>query len=171
MSKVKFNLNGNITSILCSEDDLLGEICKKFALKTQTNIDNLIFLYSGNKINLKFSLSQIMNQFDKQRKTISIVVNEINSSDTISNSNSSLVKSNIPICPECLETAKLYVSNYNIILSDCKNRHQRSLLINEYEKTQLIDLKKIICSQCKETKNKTYNNKMYICTTCKKELS
>ena len=111
MSKVKFNLNGNITSILCSEDDLMGEICKKFALKTQTNIDNLIFLYSANKINLKFSLSQIMNQFDKQRKTISIVVNEINSSDNISNSNSIMAKSNILICPECLETAKFYVSN------------------------------------------------------------
>lgn len=168
MSKVEFNLSGNITSILCSENDLMEEICKKFAAKTQTNLDNLIFLYAGNKINLKLTLFQIMNHIDKQRKTISILVNEINTSYRSSNVNSSLIKSNIPICPQCLETIMFCVSNYNITLSNCKNNHQKGLFIKEYEKTQIIDLNKIICSQCGTTKKKTYNNKMYICHTCKK---
>ena len=169
MSKVEFNLNGNITTILCSEKDLMEEICKKFAIKTQTNINNLIFLYSGNKINLKLALYQIMNQIDKQRKAVSILVNETtNTQSFASNSNSSLVKSNIPICPQCLETTMFSVCNYNILLSNCKNKHQKGLLINEYEKTQMIDLNKIICSKCNTTKNKTYNNKMYICNTCKR---
>lgn len=168
MSKVEFNLNGNITSILCSENDLMSEICKKFAIKTQTNLDNLIFLYSGNKINLKLTLSQIMNHIDRQRRTISILVNEINSIVKSANLNSGLVKSKIPICPECSETTMFTVSNYKISLSDCKNKHQKEFLINEYEKTQFVDLNKIICSQCKTTKKTLMTIKCIYVTLVKK---
>lgn len=169
MATVEFNYNGSITLILCPENESMEEICKKFATKIQANINNLIFLYSGIKINLKSTLYQIMNNIDKERKIVSIVVNQIYT-NTKSQMISSLVKSDIPICPECSETIKFDVINYNISLSECKNKHTKNLLINEYEKTQYLDYNKIICMNCQTNKKKVYNNKMYMCYNCKNIL-
>ena len=74
MAKAEFNYKGNVTSILCSENEKMEEICKRFANKIQIDITNLIFLYSGININLQNTLSQIMNNIDKQRKVVSILV-------------------------------------------------------------------------------------------------
>ena len=169
MATAEFNYKGKVTSILCSENEKMEEICKRFATKIQTDITNLIFLYSGNTINLHNSLSQIMNNIDKQRKVVSILVNTINTitkTKTITN----LIKSDIPICPECSETIKFDVKNYQIYLSECRNGHSKFLPINEYEKTQYIDLNKIICKSCGTNKNKVYDNKMYMCYTCNSVL-
>ena len=169
MATAEFNYKGKVTSILCSENEKMEEICKRFATKIQTDITNLIFLYSGNTINLHNSLSQIMNNIDKQRKVVSILVNTINTitkTKTITN----LIKSDIPICPECSETIKFDVNNYQIYLSECRNGHSKFLPINEYEKTQYIDLNKIICKSCGTNKNKVYDNKMYMCYTCNSVL-
>ena len=169
MATAEFNYKGKVTSILCSENEKMEEICKRFATKIQTDITNLIFLYSGNTINLHNSLSQIMNNIDKQRKVVSILVNTINTitkTKTITN----LIKSDIPICPECSETIKFDVNNYQIYLSECRNGHSKFLPIDEYEKTQYIDLNKIICKSCGTNKNKVYDNKMYMCYTCNSVL-
>ena len=169
MATAEFNYKGKVTSILCSENEKMEEICKRFATKIQTDITNLIFLYSGNTINLHNSLSQIMNNIDKQRKVVSILVNTINTitkTKTITN----LIKSDIPICPECSETIKFDVNNYQIYLSECRNGHIKYLPIDEYEKTQYIDLNKIICKSCGTNKNKVYDNKMYMCYTCNSVL-
>ena len=169
MATAEFNYKGKVTSILCSENEKMEEICKRFATKIQTDITNLIFLYSGNTINLHNSLSQIMNNIDKQRKVVSILVNTINTitkTKTITN----LIKSDIPICPKCSETIKFDVNNYQIYLSECRNGHSKFLPINEYEKTQYIDLNKIICKSCGTNKNKVYDNKMYMCYTCNSVL-
>ena len=169
MATAEFNYKGKVTSILCSENEKMEEICKRFATKIQTDITNLIFLYSGNTINLHNSLSQIMNNIDKQRKVVSILVNTINTitkTKTITN----LIKSDIPICPECSETIKFDVNNYQIYLSQCRNGHIKYLPIDEYEKTQYIDLNKIICKSCGTNKNKVYDNKMYMCYTCNSVL-
>ena len=169
MATAEFNYKGKVTSILCSENEKMEEICKRFATKIQTDITNLIFLYSGNTINLHNSLSQIMNNIDKQRKVVSILVNTINTitkTKTITN----LIKSDIPICPKCSETIKFDVKNYQIYLSECRNGHIKYLPIDEYEKTQYIDLNKIICKSCGTNKNKVYDNKMYMCYTCNSVL-
>lgn len=167
MIKAEFNYKGNITPILCSENQTMEEICKRFATEVKEDITNLLFLYSGININLQNTLSQTMNTIDKQRKVISILVNQINTitkTKTITN----LVKSDIPICLQCFETIKFDINNFNIYLSECRNRHIKYLHINEYEITQYIDLNKIICKNfknCGTNKNNAYNNKMYMCLT------
>ncbi len=40
-----------------------------------------------------------------------------------------------------------------------------NILLNEYEKTQLIDISKIKCEKCN-----TFNNEFYKCITCGKNL-
>ena len=114
MAKVEFNYNGSITIIQCSEDEIMEKICERFATKSETDIKDLYFLYSGNKINLQYKYSQIINTIDKDRKTLSLLVCKKDSENEIKSQN--LVKSIYPICPTCSENMKLEFTDYNINL-------------------------------------------------------
>ena len=164
MAKVEFNYKGTITTILCSEDERMEKIIEKFATKSGTDIKNLFFLYSGKQINSQSKYSQTINSLDKERKTMSILVDEIYSEN--SNQSSKIIKSIFPICPICNENYKFDISEYKI-KSLCKNGHSIKMNIDEYEKNQSIDLTKIECNICKTNKNNTYNNEMYLCNICK----
>ena len=78
------------------------------------------------------------------------------------------IKSEDIICPQCGESIFITIKNYKINLFDCKNNHKiNNLLLNEFERTQNIDLSKIICNICnEETKDNTYNNLFYRCLEC-----
>ena len=166
MSKVEFSYEGNVIAILCKENEKMEEICKKYAMKSLIDINNIYFFYSGKKLNLQLTFYQASNSFDKQRKIMSILV--LDKNNTISqNPNSSIIKSPFPICSECKENAILELNDYKIKLSECKNKHLINLLISEYEINRSIDLSKIECSICKNTKYKTFENTMYICKNCK----
>ena len=101
MSTVEFNYNGSKTIIQCSEDEIMEKICQRFGTKSQINIKDFYFLYSGNKINLQNKYTQIINSFDKERKIMSLLVCEKDSDNQ--NEDSNLVKSIYPICPTCSE--------------------------------------------------------------------
>ena len=73
MIKAEFSYNSNITIILCSENDTMEEICKKFSSKVNIDINNLIFLYSLNQINFGQQIYQIMNKYDKEIIIISLI--------------------------------------------------------------------------------------------------
>ena len=81
-------------------------------------------------------------------------------------------KSNVIICPECKENIKMNVKDYKINLSECKNGHKiENILLNEFEKTQIIGLNKIICNICRTNKKSTtYNNLFYKCLTCNYDI-
>ena len=149
MAKVEFNFRGTTTAIPCSENDIMKDICKKFAIKVEIDINDVYFLYSGNNLNLNLTFSQVANHLDMERKIMSILVNDINSS-TVINDRSNIIKSIYPICPQCKENIIFEIKDYKINLYGCKNGHNfKDILINEYEKTQEIDLLKIECNECK----------------------
>ena len=164
MAKVEFNYKGTTTTILCTEDEKMEEICKRFSSKLQIDINKVYFLYSANKINLHLTFAQLINSTDESRKTISVLVNEINPDD--SNKKSSLIKSNLPICPECLDNVIIEIVDFKIKSKECKNGQSIDLPFNEYENSQMIDISHIKCDQCKKNKYETYNNEMYICNEC-----
>ena len=96
-----------------------------------------------------------------------IIVHEIDSKIA----NKSYLKSKEVICPECNEIAKIIFEDYKIFFK-CKNKHKSDYyFFDEYEKTQNIDISKILCELCKQTnKSETYNNMFYRCNTCKINL-
>ena len=170
MTKVEFNFRGTTTAIPCSENDIMKDICKKFAIKVEIDINDVYFLYSGNNLNLNLTYAQVANSLDKERKIMSIVVNDINPS-TIIKDNSNIINSIYPICPQCKENILFEIKDYKINLYGCKNGHNfKDILINEYEKTQEIDLLKIECNECKIKKYNTYNHEMYKCNKCNKNI-
>ena len=84
----------------------------------------------------------------------------------------SIIKSPVIICPTCKEISKIKINSYKITLYECKNRHiMDNIKFNEYEKTQEIDISKIMCDACKSmSKSDAYQNKFYRCLICKVNL-
>ena len=120
MAKVEFNYKDKIIVIQCLEDEKMEEIIQKFCTKVEMDINNVCFSYSGNKINSQLTFNQIINDSDKERKTISVSVDYINQENLIINSK--IIKSIFPICPECKEKVPLEIDDYKINYS-CKNGH------------------------------------------------
>ena len=168
MSKVVFLFNGLEIIIPCNKDEKLKEICKRFELKTNNEINNIYFLYNGNKINEELKFNELANKEDNERNIMNILVYEINK--TIIKDN--IIKSNEIICPECNENILIKINDYKINLFDCKNNHiKRNILLKEYENIEKIDISKIKCDICKlKNKSNAYNNEFYSCLNCDKYI-
>jgi len=165
MANVKFNYKGIETIVQCNLNDKIKDIYIKYETKIRKDISELYFLYNGNKINDNLNLNEIINEEDKKRNIMNILVNDNN--EAIIKENEKI--SNEIICPNCKESILLKINKYKINLYNCKNNHKiNNILINEYENMEKIDISKIICDECKKkNKSNTYNNEFYRCNICK----
>ena len=154
---VIISINGETRNTKCNLKGPIRDIWKGMHMKIP--LSNLI--YNGKIINENSILEDIINEDDKKTKIVRFLVREINKT-------SKKIKSEDIICPKCQESIFMTIKDYRINLFDCKNKHKiNNLLLNEFEKTQIIDLSKIICNICKvETKDNTYNNLFYRCLEC-----
>lgn len=170
MNTVEFNYKGYQTNIPCQENDSFENICHRFAQKCLVDINTLFFLYSGNRINLKLKLSEVINDIDKERKKMSIVVVEMN--ELTENKNDILIKSNQPICPICFENAQIEIKDYKIKIFGCKNKHiKNDIPLIYYDNFQKVNFSKIICDVCHiRKKSDIFNYEMYKCNKCKQNL-
>ena len=167
--RVEFLYSGTKTDILCYEYERMEDICLRFCGKSLTNLNNLVFLYSGTTVNKDLTLNQIANQSDKERKVVSVIVTE---ADVEPEPQHIFIKSILPICPKCLGNAQLLMNDdFTFKLFGCKNKHEiKSIPINDYEKTQKIDLATITCGKCNNCIANTYNKEMSICNICHMNL-
>ena len=166
MASVEFIDNGNKTTIQCNENDKLEDIIQRYCLKAKKDIEKMIFLYSGNIINKKKTFKELANSDDKQRKIITIVI------DNKSTDNQNLKKSRNNICPKCNDLTKINIKDYRITLFGCQKDHIiDNISLSDFNKLQLIDESKIICDICKNiNKANIYNNIFYICNKCNKYI-
>ena len=168
MLKVEFKYKNALYNIQAKEDDKMREICNKFTQKSQIDINDIYFLYSGDRLNLDLNLSQIINKLDKERQIMTIIAID----NKIQLNNNNIIKPPHIICPICKECARFEINNYRIKIFNCKNGHVfDNILINDFEKTQIIDESKIICNWC-NTQNKAdaYDKEMYFCNLCRENL-
>jgi len=106
------------------------------------------------------------NSIDKKRKKMNVVVMDKEEADK----DKSIVKSKDIICPECNQNIMMDINKFKINLFDCKNLHKvDNILLNEFEKTQMINLSYIICDICK-TQNKSNAAAFFLCYTCNIKL-
>ena len=99
---VIFTLDDVSLSIQCNENDVMKDICQKYANKIKRNINSLVFLYGGNQLNFNLKFKDVI--IDKESKEIKVLVysNELKKF----------------ICPKCVEKIKLNTEKIdNIILS------------------------------------------------------
>ena len=158
MTEVEFIYEGKKSVIQCNLKDKMKDICNKYISKMRINVNNIYFLYGGKIIEEELRLEEVLNNDDKERNKMSIIVN-INKRNVINK----IKKSKEIICPECGECIKIKIEDYRIILYECKNNHRiEDILLEQFEKMQEIDESKIKCNNCKErNKSNTYNNEFY----------
>ena len=125
MSEVIFKYNGIDTLIQCKFEDKFNDICQKFCIKSKNNINNLLFIYGGEILNLDLEFNQVANQKDKQNLKINILVYDKNLN--ILNENGKIIKSKDIICPKCGELCFIDFKGFKIILNNCKNKDETIL--------------------------------------------
>ena len=168
MAKVEFIFNGTTTTIQCKENETMNEIIKRFCIKVEKNKEGMCFLYGGKIIEENKTFNEVANSDDKQRKKLSILVNDKNSVYNYNN----LKKSKYILCPKCHESVRININDFKIKLFGCKNDHVTdNLSFPDLNNSMIIDESKIICDICKKVnKDKTYNNTFFICNTCNKNI-
>ena len=168
MATIAFDLNGVKTKIQCEKQDKFKDICKKLISKVEFDVTKVYFIYNGNKVDEELTFQEIINETDKENNSINVLVQEIDQ-DIM---NECYIKSNEIICPKCYESIRINLKDYKVSLYDCKNGHKEdNLSLTEFEKSQNIDLFKIICDMCKiNNKAETYNHEFYKCLSCNLNL-
>ena len=134
MSEVIFVFNGNSIHFQAQSKESLEKVIDRFCIKNNINRKKVNFLYKGEKLNENLTVEKI-------------------------NLNNNIFKRlNGIICPECSKNIFMKIDNYKIKLNNCINKHNKTILIKEFENSQIIDLSKIICNNCKENNmGNTYN--------------
>ena len=111
MAKVEFNYKGDLTIFQTNENQKMKDIFKSYIKETKIDRNSIYFIYSGNdNINEELTFEQVINNEDKRRNKMNILVNEKN-----------IIKSKEIICPVCNDSIKMYIEDYNIFLYECKN--------------------------------------------------
>ena len=85
MSKTTFLFNTKEITIQCTNEELMKDICQKFANKVKIDVNNLLFIYNGNQINKELTFEEQANSFDKIRNQINVLVSENFNKDNINN--------------------------------------------------------------------------------------
>ena len=161
MAEVIFNFNGKKTIIQCTKNEKMESICQRFASKVNESRDTIFFLYGGQSIDTNLNFEEQAQNEDKLRNKMDIIVTNTEEEDLEVYHDSKDI-----ICPECQETCLLNIEDYKINLYGCKNGHKtKNIPLENFEKSQKINYKKIECDACKSNnRTETYNNEFYICT-------
>ena len=73
-SKVIFAFDGIETSIQCAKDDKMEDICQKYSAKIKKNINTLLFINEGNKINFDLSFEEQSKFQGNEKNEMKILV-------------------------------------------------------------------------------------------------
>ena len=158
MAEAIFNYEGIPTSIQCNTNDKMKDIIANFLNKIKEKGDNFFYLYNGTEINKELTFNDQANDLDKNRQKMNIIVTK-NDTCASANEKNEVISKDI-ICPECKENSIVNITNYKILFSGCKNKHNiTNISFDNYEESQKIDICKIICDICKiNNKSNTHNN-------------
>ena len=168
MNKVNFQYNGLEYLIECSESEKFKNIVDKLFVVVGEKRKTIYMVYNGVILNEEFSFNQCANNLDKSRKLMNVIVFEMQGPTEVQEK---IIKSKYIICPKCHENAFLEIKDLKISIVNCKNGHRtENLNINEFEETQHIDISKIKCDNCQNTKYESENNKFFVCNSCEKNL-
>ena len=149
----------------------MKDVFLKLSPKIEKTMDQICFLYNGQIINEELTVKELIKLKDTKNTKIRILVNDMNKENK-EDDNECLKTSKTVICPKCKENIRILMNDYKIKLYECKNKHSfDDISFSEYENTQKINEKNIICQNCKSSnKNDSYENVFYVCLSCKINL-
>ena len=124
MTEIIFSFQNQTTIIQCKQEDSMKDICIKFANKIMRNVNELIFMYGGEKINLNSKFMEVSSEEDKKSGKMKIIADlkeNIKKFEPII--------SNEIICPKCKENCRFKINDYKITLYGCQIIMRREILI------------------------------------------
>ena len=104
-ANVIFTLDGENLTVQCSENDIMKDICQKYANKIQRDLNSLVFLYGGNQLNFLLKFKDLVT--DKERNEMKVLV--------YSKENEEFT------CPKCGEKIKLNTEKIDDIILSINN--------------------------------------------------
>ena len=126
MANVVFLFNNSELAIQCTKEDKMKDICNRFAIKNDKNINSLIFLYGGSKVNYELTFKQQANSIDNNINQMKIIVCQ--------NENDGLK------CKKCGETIHLDILD-NLVKYN--NEQKDTLIEMKNQINNIIDLNNI----------------------------
>ena len=75
-ANVIFTLDGVKLTIQCTTEDKMKDICKSYSININKNMNYLLFLYKGNKVNFDLSFKEQANYTDRNNNQMKILVSE-----------------------------------------------------------------------------------------------
>ena len=170
MSEIEFIYQEAKINIQSKSNEKIKEFIKKYTTKLGKNKEDLYFVYGGGILNENLTFETQANEDDKKINKMIVFVN--NKSENNDDGEISMKKSKYIICPQCKESSRILIDNYNLGLYDFKNGYKTdNISINKFEQTQNYDESKIECEICyKVNKTTSYQKFFYICLDCKKNL-
>ena len=168
MVDVVFDLNQAITVIQAKLDETFQVVIDKFIQKTLIEPNSVYFIANAKPINPQQTVESQMSNLNKQNKRITVLVNSIDKDEQ----EKVIIQSKDIICPDCKEPCRYIIENYQIKLFDCcKNHITNDIKFIDFNKTQEINISKIICDICKlKNKGNSHNHEFFICLTCKQNI-
>ena len=73
-TKIIFIFNGADLTIQCTPEDKIRDICQKYSAKIETNMNSLLFLYGGIKLNMDLRFKEQANSFDRSNNVMRVLV-------------------------------------------------------------------------------------------------
>jgi len=156
---LNFIFKGEKITIQCKDNELMKNIFEYYSKKLLENVQNLFFLYNGQKLDKNKKLSEYI----KNEKIITILVDEVN---TTFPEEKKLKKLNYIICPKCYGISIINFNEYKITINRCDKDHSLNISLKEIKDLQTIDESKILCKQCHNNKSETAFNKFKFCGNC-----
>ena len=95
MAKVIFNYNNQKIEVQCKISDSLSKICQTFGSKIDYDINKLIFLYAGEKLDLQKTFKEQANSFDITKKVMNVLAYKIEDDKTKKIENKSDIDQNL----------------------------------------------------------------------------
>jgi len=148
-----FIYNEDLIKIQCKRNEYIIDIFKKYLFKINKDINDIYFIYNGNKINAELKLEEINNKDNE----IKILVSDINDKNNEKIENKiTLDQYKEIICPECGDSCLIDIKDYKIILNKCINKHNiEYVLLDEFNDLQKDNKLNILCNNCNKNKNET----------------
>ncbi len=170
MITIEFNYNQIITTVQANLSDPFQISLNQFSQKTSIPLKSVNFLANGETIKPENKVESYMSNLSKQNGKINLLVVDALASNK--NKNQVNIQSNDIICPECKEPCRFKIEDYHVKLFKCINGHTTDRIrIDDFNKSQEINISSIICGQCKiKNKGDTTNHEFYKCLTCRIDL-
>ena len=162
---IEFEFEQKNFTIQAKSSDLFKDVIKSFESKLSIEPNSLDYLINGNIIDQekKVEYYKLNNDNSKMKVVASNKYKE--------NNNDVIVQSKDIICPKCKMIARIKIDDHIKIFECCNNHVTEGIKIDDFPKTQNINISLIICGQCKlKNKGNTTNNDFYRCLTCKENI-